>query len=97
MKSTTSLRPARPPFALMYFAAPFTPATEPAKKPGTSGFSTSATTAMRISFGLTPTSVLCRPPPELVPACATPGSRIVMMTAVMTIRICRMVFRAPLE
>ncbi len=60
MKSTTSLRPARPPPpALLFrnFAAPLTPSTEPWKIPGTIGLSTSAITAMWISVAVTPTSV----------------------------------------
>ncbi len=43
--------------ALTYFAQPFTPSTEPWKMPGASGVSTSATTAIRISLSVTPTSV----------------------------------------
>src|SRR6478752_3693523 len=57
MKSTATLRPARPPLALVYLAQPFTPSTEPWKMPGASELSTSATTAMRIVVSLTPTSV----------------------------------------
>ena len=34
MKSTTTFRPASPPWALVYFAQPFTPLTEPWKIPG---------------------------------------------------------------
>jgi len=47
MKSTMSLRPAIPPWALMYLAKPSTPATEPAKSPGSTVTLTSATTAIR--------------------------------------------------
>ena len=57
MKSTTTLRLARPPIELMYFANALTATGEPWKRPGASGFSSSATTAMRISSGLMPTSV----------------------------------------
>jgi hypothetical protein len=65
MKSTTSLRPARPPWALMYFAKPFTAAGTLANRPGSSVFSTSATTAMRIVVGVMPTSDDWRLPAEL--------------------------------
>ena len=41
----------------MYFAAPFTESTADWNSPGANGLSTSATTAMRISVGVTPTSV----------------------------------------
>src|SRR5258706_4295537 len=57
MKSTLTLRPAMPPLALMYLAAPFTESTADWNSPGANGLSTSATTAMRISVGDTPTSV----------------------------------------
>ena len=56
MKSTTTLRLASPPCLLTYFAQPSTPSTEPWNRPGASGFSTSAMTAMWISSGVIPTS-----------------------------------------
>ena len=56
MKSTTSLRPAIPPDLLMYLAKPCTAAGEDANRPGRNWLSTSATTAMRISFAVMPMS-----------------------------------------
>src|SRR4051794_27830751 len=77
MKSTFTLRPAIPPVALMYLAAPFTASTADWNRPGANGLSTSATTAMRISVGVTPTSVallasLCAPA-LTVPTVASPA------------------------
>ncbi len=57
MKSTFSLRPATPPLAFTDFTAALTPSTVPWKRPGLSGLSTSATTAMRISSAVTPMSL----------------------------------------
>ena len=56
MKSTLTLRPARPPCALMYLAKPLNPSTTPWNSPGASGVSTSASTAILISFGVMPMS-----------------------------------------
>src|SRR4051812_9451274 len=77
MKSTFTLRPAIPPVALMYLAAPFTASTADWNRPGANGLSTSATTAMRIWVGVTPTSVallasLCAPA-LTVPTVASPA------------------------
>ena len=82
MKSTTSLRPAMPPCALMYLAKPWTPATEPANRPGSTGTSTSATTAIRIVVGVTPTSVALSAPPPLdwAPALLMPSPAASMPT-----------------
>ena len=57
MKSTASLRPATPPWELMYWTAALTPFTPPWNRPGANGLFTSATTAMRISRPVTPMSV----------------------------------------
>ena len=58
MKSTCTLRPARPPCALMYLPhALHRVGREPLNRPGASGVFTSAMTAMRIVVGVTPTSV----------------------------------------
>src|SRR5438552_387785 len=59
MKSTCTLRPARPPRPLMNFANALTPLTTPWNRPGRTGLSTSAITAMRIVSLLTPTSESC--------------------------------------
>ncbi len=96
-KSTTTLRPASPPFALTYLAQPFTPSTEPWNTPGASGVSTSATTAIRISLSVTPISVAVGlSPPEL---CATAAAAVAVMasTTVATSAIQRVCFtRSPL-
>ena len=57
MKSTTSLRPATPPALLITFVAALTPLTADLKTPGAIELSTSATTAMLIEVGVTPTSL----------------------------------------
>ena len=63
MNSTTSLRPAMPPSWFTYLANARTASTGPAKKPGRSWLSTSATTAMRISSAVIPMSEAAAPPP----------------------------------
>ena len=73
MKSTTTLRFARPPFELMYLPKPCTASADPLNRPGASGVFTSAMTAMWISVGLTPTSLalgasLALDWPDAVPA-----------------------------
>ncbi len=89
MKSTTTLRPASPPWALVYFAQPFTPSTEPWNRPGDSGVSTSATTAMRIVVGVTPTSlavfavvVVAAEATDATPLVAARAQATVMTTAI---------------
>ena len=57
MKSTCTLRPASPPWALMYLPQPWTASAAGLKSPGASGVLTSAITAIRIVVGVTPTSV----------------------------------------
>ncbi len=57
MKSTCTLRPAIPPFALTYFPQPLTPSTMPWSTPGTIELSTSATTATLMVLAVTPTSL----------------------------------------
>src|SRR6476660_2765077 len=82
MKSTTSLRPAMPPppsLLLMYFAAPLTPSAAPLNKPGARALSTSARTAMWISFAVTPISVAFG---VSLDDCATAGAIPSIATAV---------------
>ena len=56
MKSTTTLRPARPPALLIVAPHAFTASAPALNRPGTIGLSTSAITAMRISVSVMPTS-----------------------------------------
>ena len=49
--------PPPPALLLMYFAAPLTPSAAPLNNPGARALSTSARTAMWISFAVTPISV----------------------------------------
>ena len=57
MTSTTSLRPAKPPFAFTCFANASTATGDAWKIPGRNGFSSSAITAIRISESVMPISV----------------------------------------
>jgi hypothetical protein len=56
MKSMTTLRPAIPPCLLTVLAQAFITSTDDLKRPGTTGLSTSASTARRISVSVIPTS-----------------------------------------
>jgi hypothetical protein len=56
MKSTWTLRPARPPLSLTNLANARTPFTEPWNSPGRAALSTSAITAMRMVSAVTPIS-----------------------------------------
>ena len=76
----------------MYFAQPFTPSTEPWKMPGDSGVSTSATTAMRIVVGVTPTSVAVGFVVAAEAADATPVVAAMAQATVMTTAIQRACF-----
>ncbi len=90
MKSTFSLRPATPPVALISFTAAFTPSTAPWNKPGLNGLSMSATTAMRISSLVTPTSVAPSlavvPPNAGVPAASAPARASATTTVITIVR-----------
>src|SRR6266567_8938425 len=56
-KSTTTLRPARPPLALTSFAHALTAFTESWNRPGTSGLFTSASMATRMVVAVSPMSL----------------------------------------
>ena len=87
MKSTTTLRPPSPPLLLMYFPNPRTASREPANAPGASGVSTSAITAIRISVGVTPTSVACGASllESAAPAPGTPAASTLASTVIATV------------
>ena len=91
MKSTTTSRPASPPFLLMFLAQPSTPLGAPWNRPGASGFSTSAITAMRISSSVMPTSVasgFSSPPCAAAMAVvADIASTVVRTTAIQRVRL----------
>ena len=63
MKSTTTLRPAMPPFLFRFLAQARTTSTDGWKRPGTTVFSTSAIIATRISSSVIPTSAASGFPP----------------------------------
>ena len=92
MKSTTTLRPAMPPSWLTVGAHAFTASAPDLKRPGTTGLSTSATTAMRISESVIPTSLAfgfcCAP----AGTSATPMKVATTTTAAGTARAIRMSF-----